>query len=262
MYDTLLCAYDTVGNSFSFKYDPFGRRIYKSSISGTSVFAYDGDNLVEETNSAGAVVTRYSDGPNIDEPLAMLRSGATSYYHTDGLGSITSLTSASGTIGQTYTFDSFGKLTNSAGSLTNPFRYTAREFDPETNLNFYRARYYDPSIGRFLSEDPIGFNAKQFNFYPYVSNNPARLVDPFGTCPQFDSVTDYHLKCQKIPTVKDRCACHCVYSDQSCFDTCTACWKKDAKPRDTCLCQCNLVKKLMPERLNKSCESFCKVANP
>jgi len=78
----------------SFKYDPFGRRIYKSSSSGTSVFAYDGDNLIEETNSSGAVVARYSQTQNIDEPLAMLRSSATSYYHADGLGYMLSLNGA------------------------------------------------------------------------------------------------------------------------------------------------------------------------
>ena len=60
----------------SFKYDPFGRRIYKSSSTATSVYAYDGDNLVEETNASGAVVARYSQGLNIDEPFAMLRSSA------------------------------------------------------------------------------------------------------------------------------------------------------------------------------------------
>lgn len=56
-----------------FKYDPFGRRIYKSSNSGTSIFAYDGDNLIEETNGSGAVVVSYSHGLNLDEPLAMVR---------------------------------------------------------------------------------------------------------------------------------------------------------------------------------------------
>jgi hypothetical protein len=70
------------------------------------VFAYDGDNLVEETNSSGTVVARYSQGLNIDEPLAMLRSGATSFYHADGLGTITSLANTSGSLAQTYTFDS------------------------------------------------------------------------------------------------------------------------------------------------------------
>ena len=117
------------GGTVTFKYDPFGRRIYKSSSSGTSIFAYDGDNLVEETNSSCGVVARYAQGRNIDEPLAMLRSGATSYYHADGLGSVTSLSSAAGSVANTYTYDSFGKLTNSTGSLVNAFRYTARESD-------------------------------------------------------------------------------------------------------------------------------------
>jgi hypothetical protein len=79
---------------YSFKFDPLGRRIYKSSSAGTSVFAYDGDNLVQETNAAGAVVARYERTQNIDEPLAMLRSATTSYYHADGLGSVTSLSSS------------------------------------------------------------------------------------------------------------------------------------------------------------------------
>jgi len=99
------------GGTVSFKYDPFGRRIYKSSGSGTSVFAYDGDNLVEETNSSGTVVARYSQALNIDEPLAMLRGGATSFYNADGLGTVASLANSSGTLAQTYTFHSFGTQT-------------------------------------------------------------------------------------------------------------------------------------------------------
>jgi len=105
------------GGTVTFKYDPFGRRTYKSSSGGTSVFAYDGDNLLEETNSSGTVVARYEDTQNIDEPLAMLRSSATSYYHADGLGSVTSLSNSSGSIANTYTYDSYGKLTASTGSL-------------------------------------------------------------------------------------------------------------------------------------------------
>jgi RHS repeat-associated protein len=169
------------GGTVSFSYDPFGRRIKKvvSSTSTTSIFAYDGDNLVEETNASGTAVARYSQGLNIDEPLAMLRSGATSYYHADGLGSITSLSNGAGSLAQTYSFDSFGKLTNSSGSLTNPFRFTGREFDTETSLYYYRARYYDPQAGRFLGEDPIDFRGGM-NFYLYVSNEPLDFHDPFG----------------------------------------------------------------------------------
>jgi RHS repeat-associated protein len=168
--------------SVSFKYDPFGRRIYKSSSSGTSVFTYGGDNLIEETSSIGTVIARYSQGLKIDEPVAMLRSSATSYYNADGLGSITSLANSSGTLAQTYTFDSFGKQTAAAGSLTNPFQYTARESDSETGMYFYRARNYDTGMGRFISEDPIQSNGG-LNFYVYVRNNPSNRKDPRGLKP-------------------------------------------------------------------------------
>jgi RHS repeat-associated protein len=167
------------GGTVSIKYDPFGRRIYKSSSSGTSVFAYDGDNFVEETNATGTAVARYSLTEDTDEPLALLRSGATSYYEADGLGSITSMTNSSGVAAETYTYDSFGKRAASTGALTNPFQYTAREFDTETGLYYYRARYYDQSTGRFLNEDPLGFGGG-INFYPYVGNNPPNAGDPFG----------------------------------------------------------------------------------
>src|SRR6266704_4009329 len=163
----------------SFKYDPFGRRIYKSSSSGTSIFAYDGDDLTEETNSTGAVVARYEPTQNIDEPLAMLRSSATSYYHADGLGSVTSLSNAAGSIANTYTYDSFGELTASTGSLVNPFQYTARESDTETGLYYYRARYYDPVTGRFIAEDPLGMR-DSVNRYVYAKNNSLNFEDPLG----------------------------------------------------------------------------------
>jgi RHS repeat-associated protein len=168
------------GGTVSYRYDPFGRRIYKSSSAGTSIYAYDGDNLIEETNSSGVAVARYAQTEEVDEPLAMLRSATTSYYNADGLGSITSLANGAGVLAQTYTFDSFGNQTASTGSLTNPFHYTAREFDSETNLNFYRARYYDSSTGRFISEDPIGSAGGNTNLFRYLHNGPTRGTDPFG----------------------------------------------------------------------------------
>ena len=112
----------------------------------------------------------------------MLRSGATSYYHCDGLGLITSLTNSSGVAAETYTYDSSGKRTASAGALTNPFQYTGREFDSETGLYYYRVRYYDQTVGRFISEDPVRFKAGT-NFYRYVENNPARFTDPTDNNP-------------------------------------------------------------------------------
>ena len=205
------------GGTVSFKYDPFGRRIYKSSSSGTSIYAYDGVNLVEETNSSGAAVARYEQALNIDEPLAMLRSAVTSYYHADGVSSVTSLSSAAGALTQTYGYDAFGKQTSSSGSLTNPFQYTAREFDSETSLYHYRARYYDQNVGRFLSEDPFGFHGGDVNLFRIVQNRPTVFTDPFGLLtidPSFNSNCLPALK-QALDIVRKIAltnkTCNCAY---------------------------------------------------
>ena len=89
--------------------EAFGRRIYKSSSLGTNIFSYSGSHLIENVNSSGGVGARYIQGIAIDEPLAELQSGATSFYESDGLGSVTSLTTAAGAVADTYTYDSFGK---------------------------------------------------------------------------------------------------------------------------------------------------------
>ena len=161
------------------KYDPMGRRIQKSSTSGTVNYLYDGASVLEEVDGSGALVSRYTQGDGLDEPLATLRAGTTSYYEADGLGSVTSLSNSSGALANTYTYDSVGKLTGSSGTIVNSYRYTAREYDAETGLYYYRARYYDSNIGRFVSEDPIGFRGGN-NFFAYVENNAVNLVDPSG----------------------------------------------------------------------------------
>jgi RHS repeat-associated protein len=109
----------------------------------------------------------------------MLRRGAISYYEANGQGLLTSLSNTSGVLAITYTYDSFGNLTTPTGTVTNRFRYTGREFDTETGLYYYRARYYDQNAGRFLSEDPITFGAG-INFYPYVRNKSTKMIDPSG----------------------------------------------------------------------------------
>jgi len=180
----------SAGGTVSFKYDPAGRRLQKvftqGSTSTTSNYVYDGKgpNLIEEVDNNGNVIARYIYSKAVDEPLAQLRSGTTSYYEADGLGSVTSLSSTGGALAQTYTFDSFGNTTNSTGSLTNRFQYTGREFDSETNLYFYRSRYYDPKAGRFVSEDSIRFDGG-INFYNYVQGNPTTYRDPSGEIPVY-----------------------------------------------------------------------------
>lgn len=185
----------------SFTYDPFGRRIYKQSPTATSVFVYDGDNLIETTNGSGSEVASYTQTTNIDQPLAMLRGATTDYYEADGLGSVTSLSNTSGTLAQTYTYDSFGNATNSSGSLTNFFRYTGREFDTETGLYYYRARYDDPLSGRFVNEDPVG-DAGGLNHYAYAVNNPIVIGDLFGLCPNSNCVKPNFLNRLEIPILR------------------------------------------------------------
>lgn len=169
------------GGAVAFKYDPFGRRIYHSTPTGTTIYLYDGNNVIDDLNASGAVQERYTYGPGTDEPLVGQRQSKIFFYEADGLGSVTSLTDPTGAVAATYTYNSFGFLTSSTGSATNSFRYTGRQFDSETALYYYRARYYDPVSGRFLSEDPTRFAAGA-NFYPYVQNNPINLTDPTGLC--------------------------------------------------------------------------------
>jgi RHS repeat-associated protein len=158
---------------------PSSRRIQKSGPLGTTNYLYDGRDLLEEIDSLGNVLARYTQGPGVDQPLSQLRSGTTSYYQQDVLGSVTSLSDGTGALAKTYSYDSFGKQTASTGTTTNPFQYTGREFDQETGIYFYRARYLDQDTGRFLSEDPIGFMGGK-NFYSYVHNRPTFAIDPSG----------------------------------------------------------------------------------
>jgi RHS repeat-associated protein len=158
----------------------------KSEPLGATNYLYDGNDLIQEADSSGTVLAKYTGENEIDEPLSEFRSGTASYYEQDGQGSISSLSNSGGTLANTYIYDSFGKLTNSTGSISNPLQYTSREFDPETQLYFNRARYRDSETGRWLSEDPIGFLGAH-DFYSYVVNNPLKYRDPMGWQSQMPS---------------------------------------------------------------------------
>jgi len=123
-------------------------------------YLYDGkwENVIEEVDSSGVLLARYSQQEGLDLPLSESEQGGVSYYQQDGGNSITSLSNSSGALANTYTYGAFGNLIASTGTVTNPFQFTAREFDPETGIYEYRARYYQPNLGRFLSEDPAGFS--------------------------------------------------------------------------------------------------------
>jgi len=169
------------GRVAEYVYDPFGRRIEKNVNGAVVKYLYDNEDIIAEYGSSGELRTEYVHGIGIDEPLMMARNGENYFYHTDGLGSITALTDQSGATVQRYEYDSFGEIISvSDPSFIQPYTYTAREYDPETGLYYYRARYYDAEIGRFMSEDPIGFESGDINLYRYGGNNPANKTDPSG----------------------------------------------------------------------------------
>ncbi|MDA8416700.1 MAG: hypothetical protein M0Z78_06490 [Betaproteobacteria bacterium] len=110
----------------------------------------------------------------------MTRENEVYFYHADGLGSVVALTDEKQKVVETYAYDSFGNLKDRDNALMQPFTYTGREWDKETGLYYYRARYYDPMEGRFVSRDPSGFAGGDVNLYGYVQNNPVNHKDPSG----------------------------------------------------------------------------------
>jgi RHS repeat-associated protein len=110
----------------------------------------------------------------------MEQDGKVYYYHADGLGSIVALTDSKQKVVESYDYDSFGNLKNHDSKPTQPFTYTGREWDGETGLYYYRARYYDPKAGRFTQMDPIGLAGGDVVLFGYVQNNPVNRKDPHG----------------------------------------------------------------------------------
>jgi RHS repeat-associated protein len=165
----------------SYKYDALGRRIEKNVNNAVTGYIYDGLSIIAETDNNNNIVTTYTHGEGIDEPISMTRNNKTYFYHRDSLGSITSLTDETGNIVQEYRYDSFGNITYIKDpNFIQPFTFTGREFDPESGLYYYRERTYDSYTGTFPSVDPIEFGAGDVNLFRYVGNNPVNFVDPLG----------------------------------------------------------------------------------
>jgi RHS repeat-associated protein len=116
--------------------------------------------------------------------VAMRRSdGTLLYYHANHLGSTHIVTNSSGAQVEEIQYEPFGKTFTDTGTFDVNHKYTSQEFDSETDLYYYRARYDDPSLGRFISPDRIGIKMRSpqtLNRYSYVLNNPIRYTDPTG----------------------------------------------------------------------------------
>jgi RHS repeat-associated protein len=164
----------------TYRYDGLGRRIEKIGNGVTRRYVYDRDQILLEYDGANVLQARYTYGPRTDEPIAVTRGANTFFYHANGLDSVTDLTDGSGATVQSYAYDAWGNVLDQIGSIENPFTYTGREQDTESGLFYYRARSYDPNVGRFLEPDPIGFGGDSPNLYLYVRDNPTNFTDPLG----------------------------------------------------------------------------------
>jgi RHS repeat-associated protein len=176
-------------------YDVEGRRIATildidgvgPAIAETTYYTYNGDNTWADFNGLSQVIARYLYDNDIDRILARWRAGSgTTWYLTDRLGSIHDLVDSAGVVINRINYDSFGRvLMQTNPGVSDRFLFTGREFDSNLGQYYFRARYYSPSIGRFIQVDPIGFEARDANLYRYVFNSPTFDSDPTGTSPRY-----------------------------------------------------------------------------
>ena len=191
----LVSFQDSAANiTANYAYDALGRRISKTILTNTSEttrYFYSNLRVIEEQDNAGTTLATYVYGNYIDEVLTMHRDGSDFFFHRDDLFNVTSLTDSSGALVESYEYGAFGfpeifdgvdnPLAQSATG--NPFFFTGRRWDPESNLYYYRTRYMDPIAGRFISRDSIGIwgdSGNLGNGFSYVGSASYSAVDPIG----------------------------------------------------------------------------------
>ena len=188
---------DSLVSRSRYTFDGLGRRVEKEVTKGSIItrksYIYNGENILLEYNTSGSTPlesARYIGTGGIDDNLMVIRNGKGFFYHKDHLGSITAITDEAGQVVQKNHYSAFGKVVSIRNkdrvslslesALDQPFYFTGREWDNEIDMYYYRARHYDPQVGRFIQMDPIGLAGGDTNLYRYVENNPINFFDPYG----------------------------------------------------------------------------------
>jgi len=166
----------------SYYYDPFGRRLWKEVAGSRTYFAYSGNKLRAELNSTGTVMRSYGYAPkghgNVN-PLFVRTGAGYRYYLNDHLATPQQLIDRNGARIWQGRQQAFGATQELSGAGENNLRFPGQYYDAETGLHYNYFRYYDPSIGRYITSDPIGI-AGGLNSYWYVEGGPLRSIDPYG----------------------------------------------------------------------------------
>jgi RHS repeat-associated protein len=168
----------------TFVYNGDGQRVQEQDSTGTTRHVWDGQNILLETDGSNIIQVVYTLEPMVyGDLISQRRSGTTSFYLFDGLGSTTQLVCNTGSVTDSYLYDSLGNILLANGPTTNWFRYVGRVgyyYDVDLSKYYLRARIYDATSGRFLSRDSSTIDSSHANFYRYVSNNASTLIDPSG----------------------------------------------------------------------------------